>query len=172
MGGWLAKANVTVDKHAVHVEKGAVQVPVQVNVSSFKNIYFMMIKFLKSILQISSDPIVMICSVLCITAVYTATATWMFLGVTALSTIGYFGWNNYNNPKYLDYRARGTQISYGQMLFLAWVTIICLAYYFIFHCEFSIVLSNSRISNIDYHDDYEEEDYIDYHDDYEEEDFE
>lgn len=92
----------------------------------------------------------------------------MFLGVTALSTIGYFfGWNNYNerkmlksqNPKYLDYRAWGTQISYGQMLFLAWVTIICLAYYFIFHCEFSIVLSNSRISDIDYHDDYEEEDF-------------
>ena len=109
----------------------------------------------------------MICAVLCITAVYTATATWMFLGVTALSTIGYFGWNNYNerkmlksqNPKYLDYRARGTQISYGQMLFLAWVTIICLAYYFIFHCEFSIVLSNSRISNRGYHDEYEEEDF-------------
>ena len=109
----------------------------------------------------------MICAVLCITEAYTATATWMLLGVTALSTIGYFGWNNYNerkmlksqNPKYLDYRARGTQISYGQMLFLAWVTIICLAYYFIFHCEFSIVLSNSRISNRGYHDEYEEEDF-------------
>ena len=46
----------------------------------------------KSKLQISSDPIVMICAALCITAVYTATATWMFLGVTGLSAIGYFGW--------------------------------------------------------------------------------
>lgn len=40
MGGWLAKANVTVDKHAVHVEKGAVQVPVQVNVSFFQKYLF------------------------------------------------------------------------------------------------------------------------------------
>ena len=113
----------------------------------------------------------MICAVLCITAVYTATATWMFLGVTALCTIGYFGWNNYNqrkmlesqNPKYLAIQtgniARGTRISYGQMMFIAWVTIICLAYYIIFHCEFSIVLSNSKISNRGYHDEYEEEDF-------------
>ena len=96
----------------------------------------------------------------------------MFLGVTAaLSAIGYFGWNNYNqrkmlesqNPKYLAIQrgniARRTQISYGQMMFIAWVTIICLAYYFIFHCEFSIVLSNSKISNRGYHDEYEDEDF-------------
>ena len=54
MGGWLAKANATVDKHAIHVEKdavhvekhafhvekGAVQVPVQVNVSCFQKYLF------------------------------------------------------------------------------------------------------------------------------------
>ena len=123
----------------------------------------------KSKLQISSDPIVMICAALCITAVYTATATWMFLGVTGLSAIGYFGWKDYNqrmleshNPKHLAIqtgnRAGRVQISYGQMMLLAWVTTICLAYYFIFHCEFSIFLSNSRISNRGSYDDYDGQD--------------
>ena len=46
MGGWLAKANVTVDKHAIHVEKDAVQV--NLNVSSFLKYSFHEVRYKSS----------------------------------------------------------------------------------------------------------------------------